>query len=182
MSLHRGERGEAVEQQEARRHRDDVGEHDGPDEREGHRQVLGEHVRPGNQAKEEEAAEQDRHRGAARHAEGDGRNQRAAFLGVARRARPDHAAYIALAEAFALLRRARTLRGVAVGHPLRHRAAEPRGDADESADQAAADRQPEMAEHVLHARERAAADASGRRVARDRGAAYHQVDDLRNGE
>ena len=54
---------------------------------------------PGHEAEEKEAAEQDRHRRAARDAEGDGRDERAAFLGVAGRARPEHAAHVALAEA-----------------------------------------------------------------------------------
>ena len=39
---------------------------------------------------------------------------------------PEHAAHVALAEPPALLGGARALRGVAVGHPLRHRAAHAR--------------------------------------------------------
>src|SRR5204862_1965290 len=112
-------------------------------------QVLGEHVRPGHEAEEEKPAEQDCHGSAAGNAEGDCRNQRAAFLRVARRAGSDDAAHVALAEALALFRRARALRGVAVGHPLRDRAAESWRNADESADEAAANGQPEVAKHIL---------------------------------
>jgi hypothetical protein len=64
--------------------------------------MLGEHVRPGVQPHDQESSEQDRHRAAARHAEGDGRNQVAAFLRVVGRARPEHAAHVALAEALAV--------------------------------------------------------------------------------
>ena len=182
VALHRGDARQAVEKEEADRDRDDVGDDDGPDHGVGDRDVLGQHVRPGNQAEQQKTAEQDRHRGAAGDAEGDGRNQRAAFLGVVRRARSEHAAYVTLAELLALLRGLGALRRMAVRHPLRDRAAQPGHDADEGADEAAADRQPEMAKGVLDAFPRALGDLAWRRVAGDRVAAHKQVDDLRNGE
>ena len=58
----------------------------------------------------------------------------------------------------------------------------PGSDADERADEAAADREPEVAERVLDAFERAAGKLAGGRLAGDRGAAHHEVDDLRDGE
>src|SRR3954464_4234661 len=130
MPGHRGERSQSVQEHEAQGHGDQVGEHYGPHHRERHRQMLGQHFGPGNEAQQEEAAKQNRHRGAARHAEGDGGNERAALFGVARVTRSDHAAHFAFAEAHALLGVARALRGVAIGHPLRNGAAEARRDAD----------------------------------------------------
>src|SRR5256884_715384 len=45
-------------------------------------EVLGQHVGSGDQTVDQERAEQDRHGGAAGDAEGDGRNERAALLGI----------------------------------------------------------------------------------------------------
>ena len=144
--------------------------------------MLRQHVRAVHETEDEERAEQDRHRGASRHPERDRRNQRAAFLRIVRRARTEHAAHVAGAEALALLGGARALGGVAVGHPLRDRAAHAGHDADEGPDQAAADGQPEVAEGILHALERALADATRGQRAGDRGAAHREIDDLGNGK
>ena len=61
--------------------------------------MLGEHIGPRMQAHDEEGAEQDRHRAAARHAERDRGYEVPALLRVIRRTGTEHAAYIAGAEA-----------------------------------------------------------------------------------
>ena len=88
---------------------EDIGDRNAPDHGVGDVEMLGEHVGAGHEAVREEGAEQDRHAGAARNAEGDRRDERAAFLGVVGALRGDDAAHVALAEALlrAFLGRAR---------------------------------------------------------------------------
>ena len=83
---------------EAKSCAEDIGERDAPDHRIGDVEVFRQHVRPRHEAVNQERAEQDRHRGAARHPERDGRHQMAALAGVGRALGGDHAADVALAE------------------------------------------------------------------------------------
>ena len=84
-------------------------------------EMLGQHLRPGREPVHQEGAEQDRHRGARRHAERNGRHQVTAFLGIVGALRRDHAAHVAGAEGFGILLGA--LR-VAIGDPVDHRRAD----------------------------------------------------------
>jgi hypothetical protein len=61
---------------------DDIGNRDAPYHRIGDIEILGEHVRSGNQTLNEEGAEQNRHAGAAWHAECHGRDKMATFAGI----------------------------------------------------------------------------------------------------
>ena len=97
---------------------ENVGERHRPDHRVSDAEILGQHVGSGHQSVDQEGAEQNGHRGAARHAECDGRNERAAFLGIVRAFRRDHPAHVAFAEG-----RARALLGlerVAISQPVDH--------------------------------------------------------------
>ena len=113
--------------------------------------MLGQHLRARRQPVDQERAQNQRHGGAARHAEGDGRHQRAAFLGVVRALGRDDPAHVALAE-----RGGRILlapQRMAVGDPVDHRRADPRHRAEAGPDGRAAKQQEPVAEDVPDARD-----------------------------
>ena len=96
----------------------DVRQGDRPHHRVGDAEILGQHVGTRHQAVDQERAEQDGHGGAAGHAERDGRNERAALLGVVGTLGRDHAPHVTLAEGGA--RAFFGLERVAVGEPVDH--------------------------------------------------------------
>ena len=119
-----GEPGQVVGEEQAQAGAEDIGDGDTPDHGVGDVQVLGEHVGARADALDQEYPEQDGHGGAAGHAEGQRRDQRAALLGVVGALRRDDAAHVARAEGVpgAALR----LHRVPVGEPVHHRAAQAR--------------------------------------------------------
>ena len=137
------------------------------------------HLGPGHQPVDQERAEQDRHAGAARHAERHGRHQRAALARIVGALRRDHPAHVALAKS---LRRAFLgAHRVAVGEPVDHRPADARHGAERRTDPAAAQHQPPMGEAVLGAQPHAAARVVAH-VARDRRARDREVAQLGQGK
>ena len=151
-----------------------------PYHRVGDAEILGQHVGTRHQAVNQERAEKDRHGGAAGHAEGDGRNEGAALLGVVGALRGDHAAHVALAEC-----RARTLLGLermAVGEPVDDGCADPGNGADAAADPRAPHDQPPMGKAILHALPLAFVDVGGSGIGRNGEAGDQQVAQLRQRE
>ena len=110
--------------------------------------MLGQHVGARRQSVHQERTEQDRHRRAGRHAEGDGRNEMAALLGIVGAFRRDHAAHVARAETFRVLLGAL---GIAISDPVDHCGADAGYGAEADAEHAAAQDQPPVPRHVAHA-------------------------------
>ena len=141
--------------------------------------MLGQHLRPRRQPVHQKGAEQDRHRGAGRHAERDGRHQVAALLGVVGAFRRDHAAHVASAEGLGVLLGA--LR-VAVGDPVDHRRADAGNGAEPGAEHATAQHQPPILGHVAHALPLAGEIDVRRVVAGDALARHRKLAELRQRE
>src|SRR3990170_3019170 len=81
-AAHVGDLCQLIEHEKTQYHGDDVGDHQRPNHREGDGQMFGQHIGAGYDSHDQKATEQNRHRAAARHAEGDGRDQLAAFFRV----------------------------------------------------------------------------------------------------
>ena len=135
-----------------------VGQGQRPDDRVGHVQIVLNHLRSGVISQKRESAEEDRHRTAARDAEDQCRNQPAAFLGVVRGFRPDHAAYVARTEAAFVLDR---LHRVAIGDPVHDRPAKAGNNADNYTDDGAPDRQKQIGRPVADSVHPAGAEPAG---------------------
>ena len=142
--------------------------------------MLGQHVRPGHQAVNQERAEQDRHAGARRHAEGDGRDQRAALAGIGRAFGGDDAAHVAGAESLA--RAFLGAQRMAVGDPVDHRGADAGNGAHRRAEPRAAQDQEPMLHAVLHAEQHAALGVERHAFLDDRRAADGEIAQLRQRE
>ena len=144
-----GDLGELVGKGEAETGAEDIGDGHGPDHGIGHVQMLCQHVRSGNQAMDQEGAEQNGHGGRPRHTEGDGGDQGPAFLRVVGSFGSQHAADITLAEG---LRRAGLgTGGMAVGDPIDDGGPKARDGAESGPQPSHADDQPPMDECVLDA-------------------------------
>ncbi len=139
---------ELIEEQERHRDGNDVGEDNDPDHRVGDVQVPRQHRRPGHEPLEQEHAQENRHRDAARNPKGDGRDEVPALARIIHGARRQHAFDVALAECLGMLRGVLRVR---VGDELRDRAAHPWNHTDAHPDRTRAKRQPPVLERVADA-------------------------------
>ena len=116
---------------------DDVGDSDRPDHDIDQIELIRDQFDPGLYADQHKTAEQNGHAAGAGDTEQDGRDQRAAFLGVVRGFRRNHAAHVTGAVAFFIVR---GLNGVAVSDPIDHRPAEAGQRTHQAADDRTAER------------------------------------------
>ena len=171
---------ELAAEREAQAGAEDVGDGDAPHHRIGDVEMFGEHFRPGHEAVNEEGAEQDRHAGARRHAERDGRHQRAAFARIGGAFGGDDAAHVAGAEG---LRRALFgAQRVAVGNPVDHRGADAGNGAHRRADPRAAQNQEPVVQAILDAEQHAGLGVERHAFLHDRHAPDGEVAQFRQRE